>query len=228
MLQSEEIPAAAYHVIWMEDAMCDIYEDLLAEKEREIEQMEFQIVECQREIRRLRNVCRCYEEEREIKQDWELLSLEDILKRLGAAVPFEMGQETEVLLTEDGKKAYADLKKILYAVERISGVEMKISKIVVLLDVMTAKNEEEAEICQLCLLLQIFDERGWKGTYSVGNWTITNGGYDLWFEIYYNSILKVECVDGKVTVVNGKEINQEAVLNCILEEYDNVRTGEED
>lgn len=53
MLQSEEIPAAAYHVIWMEDAMCDIYEDLLAEKEREIEQMEFQIVECQREIRRL-------------------------------------------------------------------------------------------------------------------------------------------------------------------------------
>lgn len=29
-------------------------------------------------------------------------------------------------------------------------------------------------------------------------------------------------------IMNGKEINQVAVLNSILEEYDNVRTGEED
>lgn len=43
--------------------MCDMYEELLSEKEKEIGQLEFQIEQCQQEIRRLRNVCRYYEKE---------------------------------------------------------------------------------------------------------------------------------------------------------------------
>lgn len=85
--------------------MCDMYEELLSEKEREIGQLEFQIEQCQQEIRRLRNVCRYYEKERDIRQECELVSFEDILKRLGAEVPFSIGQGSEILFTEDGAKA---------------------------------------------------------------------------------------------------------------------------
>ena len=207
--------------------MCDMYEELLSEKEKEIEQLEFQIEQCQQEIRRLRNVCRYYEKERDIRQECELVSFEDILKRLGAEVPFSIGQGSEILFTEDGAKAYEDLKKILYAIQRIAGLGMNVSKVDGLLRILTAKGEEEAEIYQLRLLLQIFDEYGWKGSYSVGNWSIANGGYDLWFEIYYNQIAQIQCIAGELTVVNEEVINSKAVLNCILEVYSNVRAKEE-
>lgn len=208
--------------------MCDMYEELLLEKEKEIEQLEFQMEQCQQEIRRLRNVCRCYEKERKIRQEWELVSFEDILKRLGAEVPFTIGQRREILFSEDGAKAYEDLKKILYAIQRIVGLGMNDSKVDRLLSILTAKGEKEAEIYQLRLLLQIFDEYGWKGSYSVGNWSIANGSYDLWFEIYYNRIAKIQCIAGGLRVVDEKEINSKAVLNCILEVYSNVRAGEEE
>lgn len=208
--------------------MCDMYEELLSEKEKEIEQLEFQIEQCQQEIRRLRNVCRYYEKERDIRQECELVSFEDILKRLGAEVPFSIGQGSEILFTEDGAKAYEDLKKILYAIQRIAGLGMNVSKVDGLLRILTAKGEEEAEIYQLRLLLQIFDEYGWKGSYSVGNWSIANGGYDLWFEIYYNQIAQIQCIAGELTVVNEEVINSKAVLNCILEVYSNVRAKEEE
>lgn len=208
--------------------MCDMYEELLSEKEKEIEQLEFQIEQCQQEIRRLRNVCRYYEKERDIRQECELVSFEDILKRLGAEVPFSIGQGSEILFTEDGAKAYEDLKKILYAIQRIAGLGMNVSKVDGLLRILTAKGEEEAEIYQLRLLLQIFDEYGWKGSYSVGNWSIANGGYDLWFEIYYNQIAQIQCIAGELTVVNEEVINPKAVLKCILEVYSNVRAREEE
>lgn len=208
--------------------MCDMYEELLSEKEKEIEQLEFQIEQCQQEIRRLRNVCRYYEKERDIRQECGLVSFEDILKRLGAEVPFSIGQGSEILFTEDGAKAYEDLKKILYAIQRIAGLGMNVSKVDGLLRILTAKGEEEAEIYQLRLLLQIFDEYGWKGSYSVGNWSIANGGYDLWFEIYYNQIAQIQCIAGELTVVNEEVINSKAVLNCILEVYSNVRAREEE
>lgn len=208
--------------------MCDMYEELLSEKEKEIEQLEFQIEQCQQEIRRLRNVCRYYEKERDIRQECELVSFEDILKRLGAEVPFSIGQGSEILFTEDGAKAYEDLKKILYAIQRIAGLGMNVSKVDGLLRILTAKGEKEAEIYQLRLLLQIFDEYGWKGSYSVGNWSITNGGYDLWFEIYYNQTAQIQCIAGELTVVNEEVINPKAVLKCILEVYSNVRAREEE
>ncbi len=208
--------------------MCDMYEELLSEKEKEIGQLEFQMEQCQQEIRRLRNVCRYYEKEREIRQEWGLVSFEDILKRLGAEVPFTTGQGSEILFTEDGAKAYEDLKKILYAIQRIAGLGMNVSKVDGLLSILMAKGEKEAEIYQLRLLLQIFDEYGWKGSYSVGNWSIAKGSYDLWFEIYYNQIAKIQCIAGELRVANEKEIDPKAVLNCILEVYSNVRAGEEE
>lgn len=132
------------------------------------------------------------------------------------------------MFTEDGAKAYEDLKKILYAIQRIAGLGMNVSKVDGLLRILTAKGEEEAEIYQLRLLLQIFDEYGWKGSYSVGNWSITNGGYDIWFEIYYNQIAQIQCIAGELTVVSEEVIKPKAVLNCVLEVYSNVRAREEE
>lgn len=138
-----------------------------------------------------------------------------------------IAQDRTVQLTDDGAKAYEDLKKILYAVEKIVGFDMNISGIDRLLNILTTQGEEETEIYQLQLLLQIFDKYAWKGSYSVGNWSISNGHYDLWFELYYNQTVKIRCISGELTVVDEKGINLEAVLKCILETYSNIRTGEE-
>lgn len=75
--------------------MYDMYEELLSEKEKEIEQLEVQVEQCQQEIRRLYNVCRCYE--KEIRQEWELVSFEDILKRLGVEVSFTTGHGKSIV-----------------------------------------------------------------------------------------------------------------------------------
>ena len=49
-------------------------------------------------------------------------------------------------------------------------------------------------------ILREFDEQGWKGSFSQGSWKIANGGYDLWFEIYYNNSPVMTCIAGKLEV----------------------------
>lgn len=44
--------------------------------------------------------------------------------------------------------------------------------------------------------LNQFDKTG-KYT-KCGNWSIANGGYDLWWEIYYNGYTVLQCVAGKL------------------------------
>lgn len=105
--------------------MCEMYDELLEEKDREFERAENQLIECQREIHRLRSVCRSYEEEIEIKQEWELFSIEDILKRLGARISFTTEDDAEKTFTQEGEKAYEDLKKILLAIEKVTGIDMQ-------------------------------------------------------------------------------------------------------
>jgi len=75
-------------------------------------------------------------------------------------------------------------------------------------------------------LLQVFDEHGWKGNYSVGRWSIANGGYDLWFQIYEDGIAKIECVDGKVSVCSKMDADTEQVMQCVLETFRNLRMEE--
>ena len=47
-------------------------EELLEEKNKELEQLETQLLTCQQAIRRLRSVCRDYEQEREINSIWKI------------------------------------------------------------------------------------------------------------------------------------------------------------
>ena len=152
-------------------------EELLEEKNKELEQLETQLLTCQQAMRRLRSVCRDYEQEREINSNWKLSSLEDILKRLGAQIPYSEEKKSKSPFTKEGEKAYDDLKKILSAVGNLMGTDMK--KIINLLEDAAIQKQNDLELYQLRLLLKTFEEHSWKGNYSLGKWEISNGGYDL-------------------------------------------------
>lgn len=198
------------------------FEELLEEKEKELRRAEEAIEACQKEIHRLRNVCRSYEEEMRISENCEQFSIEDVLKRLGAHIAITTEGDSEKVFTQEGKIAYEDLKKILLVVEKVTGIDVR--KIIGLLDDLVLQNEDQIELSQLCFLLRIFDEYGRKGKYSVGKWTISNGGYDLWFEICYNQMVVVQCIAGRIVMIRDLKINKELILNCILEEYKDLTT----
>lgn len=39
-----------------------------------------------------------------------------------------------------------------------------------------------------------------------GKWYIGNGGYDLWYEIYYNGLPVIQCINGRVNNITDKEV----------------------
>lgn len=73
---------------------------------------------------------------------------------------------------------------------------------------------------------------GSNGVYKSGDWQIANGGYDLWFEIYYKGRCFIRCVAG---VLSGEEIDlgrdfdgkkiilkPEKYMNILVEESEGV------
>ena len=48
------------------------------------------------------------------------------------------------------------------------------------------------------LLLKAFDNNGRHA--QRGNWEIGRGGYDMWYEIYYNKVPVIRCINGNVEV----------------------------
>lgn len=46
-------------------------------------------------------------------------------------------------------------------------------------------------------VLNQFDKTGKYA--KCGNWSIANGGYDLWWEIYYNGYTVLQCIAGKLS-----------------------------
>jgi hypothetical protein len=64
---------------------------------------------------------------------------------------------------------------------------------------------------------------GDKKVYQRGDWKIAEGGYDLWFEIYYKDILKVQCIDGELEVGNSADIDSEKVLQMVKEILTHVK-----
>lgn len=51
----------------------------------------------------------------------------------------------------------------------------------------------------LLSILSKFDENGWKGRFTEKEWSIGNGGYDQYFEIYYKEQPVLDCIGGKIT-----------------------------
>lgn len=69
-------------------------------------------------------------------------------------------------------------------------------------------------------------KNGNNKSYKRGDWGISEGGYDLWFEIYYKDIPKIQCVDGELELGNDDEIDGEKVLQIIKDilKYVKIKT----
>ena len=78
-------------------------------------------------------------------------------------------------------------------------------------------------------VLQKFDEHDWIGSFSSGNWEISYGGYDLWFELYYKNQPVMQCIDGKLLSDFGlDDTNKLKLFNKVLEEYDHLKINDKD
>lgn len=77
-------------------------------------------------------------------------------------------------------------------------------------------------------VLKEFDNHGWKGTHFIVPWKICNGGYDLWFELYYQGEPVASCINGKLESNFGLEqSDKEELFDRILKIYDNLKIKEE-
>lgn len=52
-----------------------------------------------------------------------------------------------------------------------------------------------------------------------GLWSIAKGGYNLCWELYYDGVAKIQCIDGKIVVGNDEDINVNRALKTIKEVY---------
>ena len=55
-----------------------------------------------------------------------------------------------------------------------------------------------------------------------GLWKVAKGGYDLWFEVYYNDVSKIQCIDGELEIINDSEIDVNKVFQIIQQEYEGL------
>ena len=68
--------------------------------------------------------------------------------------------------------------------------------------------------------LKTFDEHGWKGSFTREFWTIGNGGYDCWFELYYKGQPVASCIAGVLESNSDIDVGEKGtLLSKILEVY---------
>ena len=78
-------------------------------------------------------------------------------------------------------------------------------------------------------ILKKFDEHSWKGSFSKGEWSIANGGYDLWFQIYHRDIPVIDCTDGELEVnVSDDDNLYDTACKLIIKEYTHLKYQEPD
>ena len=76
--------------------------------------------------------------------------------------------------------------------------------------------------------LKKFDE---NGKYSeAGLWSISNGGYDLWWEIYYNGYTILQCIDGKLRggfrpIPEFNDDIEKELISRVIQIYPDVKKG---
>ena len=59
---------------------------------------------------------------------------------------------------------------------------------------------------------------GNNNSYKDGKWSLAIGGYDLWFELYYNGILIIQCIDGCLEICNNSmSIDYDKSISTIKE-----------
>ena len=72
-------------------------------------------------------------------------------------------------------------------------------------------------------VLKTFDEHGWKGSFTREFWTIANGGYDCWFELYYKGQPVASCIAGVLESNSYIDAGEKGkLLSKILEVYSHL------
>ena len=77
--------------------------------------------------------------------------------------------------------------------------------------------------------LKKFADTDCKETCSYGNWLILKGKADVWFEVYYKSLLVVECING--TLECNCDIEHSAKISMfkkIIDIFDHLEYNEDD
>lgn len=72
-------------------------------------------------------------------------------------------------------------------------------------------------------ILKRFDE---NGRYAEGtHWSIANGGYDLWWELYYDNMAIARCVAGtlEITVDELTDVMEKRLIKSIKSVYTDLR-----
>ena len=74
-------------------------------------------------------------------------------------------------------------------------------------------------------LLKVFDEHGWKGSFSRSNWQIGNGGYDCWFELCYQGMPVAQCIAGELKCISSEisDIEKDTLIKKILGVYEHLK-----
>lgn len=67
-------------------------------------------------------------------------------------------------------------------------------------------------------ILRRFDENGYH--VRATHWSVARGGYDLQWELYYDRIPVVDCVDNEIINIGLDKKDFSRVAKIILEEYD--------
>ncbi len=76
-------------------------------------------------------------------------------------------------------------------------------------------------------VLKRFDENGWKGSFTHGDWQIANGAYDCWFELYYKGEPVARCVAGELSCDFDLDEGLKLMLaQKIVAVYDNLKSDE--
>lgn len=72
-------------------------------------------------------------------------------------------------------------------------------------------------------LMQRFSN-GNKGTYTDGDWSVSVGGYDLWFEVYLENVPVFSCIGGYVKFTGAVLSIEEAkkYAKIIVESYKGI------
>lgn len=62
---------------------------------------------------------------------------------------------------------------------------------------------------------QTYSNNGYVG--RRGNWKVAQGGYDLWFEVYYDNMPVVDCIDGELENIVGLSVDEfDAICDVIM------------
>lgn len=61
-----------------------------------------------------------------------------------------------------------------------------------------------------------------------GHWSIAKGGYDLWFEVYYDGYTALQCIDGELEGGFYDFLDvEEKIMKIVMEIYSDCKISKE-